>query len=180
MLLSLWLPVVLVAVALFFASFLSWMIFQLHKDDWKKLPSEDATLAHFRENSPTPGNYMFPMADTPAEQATPEFQKKWNENPRGVMTFFHKVSMGRNLGLTFLAFVVVSWTLAYLASIAFKPGAEFLDVFRFVFTTALLTFLTGIVQYSIWFQVRIVGHVVESLAYAVLAGAIFAALWPAA
>ena len=37
MLVSLWLPIVLSAVALFFASFLSWMVLQLHKQDWKKL-----------------------------------------------------------------------------------------------------------------------------------------------
>ena len=45
MLLSLILPIGLSAVALFFASFLSWMVFQLHKMDWVKLAKEDEFLA---------------------------------------------------------------------------------------------------------------------------------------
>ena len=42
---SLLVPVIVSAVALFFASFLSWMVLQLHKNDWKKFPNEDAVLA---------------------------------------------------------------------------------------------------------------------------------------
>src|SRR5258708_16493354 len=45
MLLSLALPIVLSAVALFFASFLSWMVLQLHKKDWVKLEKEEEFMA---------------------------------------------------------------------------------------------------------------------------------------
>ena len=38
---TLWLPVVLSAVALFFASFLAWMVLPHHKGDWVKLPEEE-------------------------------------------------------------------------------------------------------------------------------------------
>jgi hypothetical protein len=59
-------------------------------------------------------------------------------------------------------------------------GADFLRVFRFVSTAGFLVFLAAIVQHAIWFHCRIVGHVIESVAYAAIVGAIFAALWPAA
>jgi len=36
----------------------------------------------------------------------------------------------------------------------------------------------AIVALSIWFRSRIVGHVIESIAYAAIVGAIFAGLWP--
>ncbi len=53
-------------------------------------------------------------------------------------------------------------------------------VFRFVATAGFMTFLAAIVQHAIWFHNRIVGHVIESIAYAAITGAIFGAMWPGA
>ena len=177
MLLSLALPIVLSGVALFFASFISWMVFKLHKDDWKKFPNEDAVLAAVGVNA-TPGSYMVPGTNHPSEMSTPEFQKKFVVGPRLVMTVMPKVGMGQSLVLTFVYFLAVSFILAYLASIAFPAKADFMNVFRFVFTAGLAVFLSAIVAHSIWFRARIVGHLIESIAYAAIAGAIFAGLWP--
>ena len=177
MLLSLALLIVLSAVALFFASFLSWMVFKLHKDDWKKFPNEDAVLAAVGANA-TPGSYMVPGCKHPSEMSSPEFQKKMETGPRLIMTVMPKVGMGQSLVLTFIYFLVVSFILAYLASIAFPVKAEFMDVFRFVFTAGLAIFLSAMVAHSIWFRSRIVGHIIESIAYAAIVGAIFAGLWP--
>jgi hypothetical protein len=177
-LIDLALPMVLSAVALFFASFLSWMVLPFHRQDWVKLEREDEFLKAARECNLTPGNYMFPGCNTPDEMKSPEQQAKWEAGPRGVMTVFGNVSMPRNLGLTFLFFLAVSFCLAYLATLALTPGANFMSVFRFVSTAGLLTFLAGIVPHAIWFHCRIVGHVLESIAYAAIVGAIFAALWP--
>ena len=177
MLLSLALPIVLSGVALFFASFISWMVFKLHKDDWKKFPNEDAVLAAVGANA-TPGSYMVPGTNHPSEMSTPEFQKKFEAGPRLVMTVMPKVGMGQSLVLTFVYFLAVSFILAYLASIAFPAKADFMNVFRFVFTAGLAVFLSAIVAHSIWFRARIVGHLIESIAYAAIVGAIFAGLWP--
>ena len=178
MLIDLALPIVLSAVALFFASFLSWMVLPFHRQDWVKLASEDEFLKAARECRLTPGNYMFPGCNTPDEMKSPEHQAKWEAGPRGVMTVFGNVNMARNLGLTFLFYLAVSFCLAYLATLALTPGADFMSVFRFVSTAGLLTFLAGIVPHAIWFHCRIVGHVLESIAYAAIVGAIFAGMWP--
>ena len=178
---SLAVAVVLSAVVLFFASFLSWMVFQLHKQDWNKLPNnEDNFLAALAKCDAPVGSYMFPGACSHAERQSEEFQKKFAAGPRGVLTLLPPVSMGQNLGLTFAYFLAVSAGLAYLASVAFRPGAGFLSVFPFVFTAGLMTFLAGMVSHAIWFRPRVVGHVIESVAYAALTATIFAALWPAA
>lgn len=179
MLVSLALPIVLSAIALFFASFLSWMILQLHKKDWAKLAKEDEFLAAAAKCDIPPGSYMFPGTCSPKEMQSEEFKKKYEAGPRGVMTIMPKANMGANLGLTFLYFLAVSFVLAYLASIAFKPGTEFLEVFRFVYAAAFLAFLAAMVQHAIWFRPRIVGHVIESLAYAAIVAGIFGAMWPA-
>lgn len=178
MLLSLWIPIVLSAVALFFASFLSWMVLQLHKQDWKKLEHEDEFLAVAAKCNLAEGSYMFPGCNSQAEMQSEEFKRKQDAGPRGVMTILPKVNMGQNLGMTFAYFLVVSAMLGYLATIAIKPGDDGMQVFRFVSTAGLLTFLSAMVQHAIWFRPRIVGHVIESVAYAAITGAIFAALWP--
>lgn len=180
MIFSLILPIVLSAFALFFASFLSWMVLQLHKKDWIKLDKEEEFLIAAGQCNIPVGSYMFPAAKSQAEMQSEAFQKKYDIGPRGVMTILPKVNMGQNLGLTFLYFLAVSVGLAYLATIAFQPGADFLSVFRFVFTAGVMTFLAAMVQHSIWFRPRIVGHVIESVAYAAIAAALIAAMWPAA
>jgi len=44
MLMSLWIPIIASTIALFFASFLSWMVVPIHKKDWLKLEQEDDFL----------------------------------------------------------------------------------------------------------------------------------------
>jgi hypothetical protein len=180
MLLSLWLPIVLSAVALFVASFLSWVVSPLHKRDWIKIPGEDKLLEALRDGGVGAGNYTFPAAACAKETKSPEYQAKWEQGPRGVMTVFGPFSMGTNLGLTMLYFLACSFCLAYLGTIGLAPGTDKLTVFRFFATAGLLTFLPGIVQHSIWFKCRIAGHVVESIVYGLIVGGIFAGLWPAA
>jgi hypothetical protein len=53
-----------------------------------------------------------------------------------------------------------------------------MPIFRFVSTAGLMTYLAAIVAHSIWFKCRIVGHVVESIAFAAIVGAVYAAMWP--
>lgn len=171
--------VLLCAVALFFASFLSWMVLQLHKQDWGQLEKEAEFLAVAAQCQIPVGSYMFPACSDHKEMQTEEFQKKYDAGPRGVLTILPKTNMGQNLVLTFIYFAAVSAGLAYLASMAFQPGAGFVTVFRFVFTAAFMTFLASMVQHAIWFRPRIVGHVIESVAYAAITAAIFASLWPA-
>jgi hypothetical protein len=173
-------PVLISAVVLFFASFLSWMVLQLHKNDWRKLPAEEEVMSAIKKAGPSVGSYMFPHCGGHAEMQTEAFQAKYKAGPNGIVTILAPVNMGQNLGLTFLYFLAVSFGLAYLTSIAFPSGASFLDVFRFVFTAAFMTFLAGIVQHAIWFRPRITGHVIESVGYAALTGFAFASLWPAA
>ena len=178
MLLSLWLPIVLSAVALFFASFLSWTVLPFHKRDWVKLANEDEILKTARAINLAPGNYMFPGCATKDEMNSPEHRQKWEQGPRGVMTVFSGMNMGQNLALTFTYFLVISFCIAYLSTLALPRGASFMQVFRFVSTAGLLIFLSAIVQHAIWFRCRIVGHVIESIAYAAIVGTIFGALWP--
>ena len=79
---SLILPIVISGVALFFASFLSWMVLQLHKQDWVKLAQEDKFLEAARGCDLSPGSYMFPGCNSP-EEAKSEAHVKKRENKGG-------------------------------------------------------------------------------------------------
>ncbi len=178
MLTSLLIPIVIAAVAMFFASFLSWMVLQLHRQDWVKLAKEDEFMDAARKCDIPIGSYSFPACSSPEEMKSEAFQAKMKTGPCGVLTVFQPVNMGKNLGLTFLYYLVVNFCLAYLATLALKPDAEFMAVFRFVSTAGLMTLLAANVPHAIWFHSRIVGHVIESIVFAVISGAIFAAMWP--
>ncbi|TXT39276.1 MAG: Uncharacterized protein FD138_114 [Planctomycetota bacterium] len=180
MLTSLLIPIVVATVALFFTSFLSWMILQLHRQDWTKMEKEDEFMAAARKCEIPLGSYMFPACGSPEEMKSEAFQAKVKAGPRGVMTIYAEVNMGKNLGLTFVYFLVCNFCLAYLTTLAKKPGDEFMEVFRFVSTAGLMTYLAAIVPHSIWFRCRIIGHILESIAFAAIVGAIFAAMWPKA
>jgi hypothetical protein len=172
-------PILISTVVLFFASFLSWMVVELHKKDWRKLAGEDDFMAAVKKIDPAVGSYSFPNCESHADMKSEAYQAKYMAGPRGLLTILPVANMGQLLGLTIIYFLVVSIGLAYLASVAFKPGAEFVKVFSFVFVAGLMTFLAAMVAHAIWFRARIVGHVIESVAYAALTAAIFAAMWPA-
>jgi hypothetical protein len=181
MLASLWLAVVLATVAVFFASFLSWMVLGLHWADWRKVAKEAELRAALADHGLTPGSYMLPYPATKAEAATKEFAEKRKAGVAAMLTVFAPdAGMGKQLGLTFGLFLAVNATLAYLAGIGLKPGTDFVTVFRFVATAAVLAYLVGVVQYAVWFKIRVTGYAIESVAYGLVTGLIFAATWPAA
>lgn len=180
MLASLILPILIAAIAVFFASFLSWMVLQLHKQDWVKLKDEDAFIDAVRTQNIAQGSYMFPGCDSMEEMKSEAYQKKYEQGPNGIMTVLPKANMGRNLGLTLVYFAVVNFLLAYLGTMALPRGSEFMPVFRFIATAGVAIYLGAMVQHAIWFRSRIVGHVIESIAYAVISGVIFALMWPGA
>ncbi|QDT12088.1 hypothetical protein [Planctomycetes bacterium K23_9] len=178
--LTLWLPVVLSTIACFFFSFLSWMVLQLHAKDWVRIDGEDEFIDQVRALKIPEGNYMFPGCANNKEMQEEAYQAKYKSGPRGILSVLPAANMGKNLGLTVLYFFACNCTFAYLASFALESTTDFVTVFRFVATVALFTFCAAIIQHAIWFRMRVVGHVIESIAYCLIAGGIFAALWPAA
>ena len=69
--LSLWLPIVASGVALFFASWLAWMVLPHHKKEWTGLANEDAVTGALRNAGVAPGQYMFPYAACSADWNKP-------------------------------------------------------------------------------------------------------------
>jgi hypothetical protein len=176
---SLWLPIILSGVALFFASFAAWMILPHHKSEWKGLPDEASLTGTLRTMNVAPGQYMFPHC-APEQMKSEEFKRRAEAGPHGTLTIWSgRPNMGVNMLCTVLFFLIANFVIAYLAAMVLPPGEEFMRVFRFVGTAGVLTYGTANILNGIWFGRKMVADIVDGVAYGLITGLIFALLWPA-
>jgi hypothetical protein len=183
MLLSLWLPIVLSAAAVFIASSFVHMVLPFHKGDMRKLAQEDEVMAALRPFAIPPGDYAVPSAGSLKEANSPEFAAKLEKGPVIFMTVAGKRStaMGLSLLLWFLYAVAVGKLAAWAAGLALPVGAGFLPVFRLVGAVAFAGYSLALLQQSIWYQRRwrtTILSMLDGLLYALLTAAVFGWLWP--
>lgn len=180
---SLWLPIVLSAVAVFFASFLAWMVLPHHKPDFRKLPDEPGFAEAIRRFGLTPGLYVFPFC-TPQEMKTEEGKSRYAAGPWGnMMLMGAQPNMGKSLLFVFIFYLVVGVFVAYLAKFALGTGEPFRAVFRFTTTVAVAAYCLGGIPHGLFMgrTFRSVAmDVIDGLVYGAITGLIFAALWPSA
>jgi hypothetical protein len=177
---SLWLPILVSGIALFFASWAAWMLLPHHKSEWQGLPNEDAVLDVLRSTNVPPGQYMFPYSCKPEDWQSEEFKLRREKGPTGTLTTWAKPpNMGVNMLCTLLFFIIANFVIGYLAGIALDPGEAFMKVFRFVGTAGILTYGTANILNGIWFGRKMVADIIDGVAYGLITGLIFAALWPA-
>src|SRR3972149_8293838 len=93
---SLWLPILLSAVVVFFASWLIHMLLPYHRKDRGKVPSEDAVMEALRKFNIPPGDYMLPHGGGPEAMKNPDFLEKLNKGPVVILTVMR--SGGFNMG----------------------------------------------------------------------------------
>lgn len=183
-LMSLWMPIVVSAVLVFLVSSVIHMVFTYHKNDFRKLPAEDATRAALRGQAIPPGDYVVPYAGSAAAMKSPEYAQKLEEGPVLMFTVLPNgpFAMGKSLAQWFGYSLLVSLFAGYLCSRTLGPGAEYLAVFRITSTVAFAGYALGQVQNSIWYH-RGWGStfrtMFDGLLYALVTGGAFGMLWPA-
>jgi hypothetical protein len=180
---ALWLPILLSAVVVFFASFIMHMVLTYHRSDYRKLPDEDRVTDAMRNAGVTPGPaYFFPYCSFEEMKSAPMVEKM-KRGPVGMLTVRPNGSpaMGKSLVQWFLYCVLISLFAAYLSGRLLAPGTAFLQVFRVVATVALLGYGAAHAQESIWggrSWVVTLKHLFDSLIFALLTAATFGWLWP--
>jgi len=180
---SLWLPILLSAVAVFIASSIIHMASPWHKGDYPKVPNEDAVRSALGPLAIPPGDYMIPRPAQREEMKSAEFMEKVRMGPNLIVTVLPNGpwSMGRNLGLWFVYLVVISINAAYIASRALPPNPESAEIVRFVGATSFIGYTAALWQMSIWYRrswSTTIKATVDGLIYALIAGGIFCWLWP--
>jgi len=180
---ALLLPILLSAVIVFVVSAIINMAPLWHKNDYPRVPDEDGLRAALRPLSIPPGDYMVPRAQGRDEMQSPPFLARMNEGPNLMLTVLPNGpwSMGRSLVQWFVYLLVVSIFAAYVAGRALPPGTDYRVVYRFVGTTAFLSYAVALWQMSIWYRrawSATIKATVDGLIYALLVGGTFGWLWP--
>ena len=175
---DLWVPVLVSGALVWVASFLMHMVIPHHKGEWKGLPNEEALLAALK-GAPA-GQYMFPWCE-PAQMNDPAMQEKRNNNPNGHLTIWPgQFSMGKNLVLTLLTYIVIGLFVAYVGWHGMEGETpEYMRVFRICGAAAFMAHGLGMLTYMIWFQVKgFWTYTFDNLVYALLTAGVFGWLWP--
>lgn len=179
---TLWMPIVVSAAVVFLASFLVWVVLPHHRSDWKKLPDEEAVRRAVGGDA-GPGQYVLPYAADSSAMQSEEYLKKCEDGPVGILTLKApgRPAMGKPMALSFVYYLAVSAAAGYVAGRALGPGADYLSVFRFAGTAAMLGYSGAFFQGAIWFG-RPWGptlkEVADGIAYGLLTGGVFGWLWP--
>lgn len=184
---SLWLPVVLSAVAVFFVSAILHMVLKYHRADYKRLANEDAVAPALRQASPAPapGVYMIPHAMDPGQMKDPAIQKKFVDGPVAIITVLRNgpPNLGKHLAQWFLFCLLVSFVTAYVARHTLASGTDGLEVLRLTGTIAFIGYGFGYFQDSIWKGIpwsNSLRGILDAAVYAVVTGLVFRFLWPGA
>ena len=182
-LLSLWLPIMVSAVFVFFVSFVIHSVLKYHSNDFGAVPNENEVMDALRKFNIPEGEYLIPRPASSKDMTTPEFKEKLKKGPTGFLTFWDgsRQEMGKNLTQWFLYCIVVGVFAAYIAGRALGPGASYLSVFRFAGTCAFLGYAVALWQDSIWFKrtwSTTFKNTFDGLVYALLTAGTFGWLWP--
>ena len=179
---QLWLPILVSAVIVFFASFVAWMVLPHHKQDVKALPDEKALTNHLKQLNLPPGTYMWPNCQSAEDMKSDEFKARYAAGPWGSINILPgQPNFGRNLVLTFVFYIVVSVFVGYITSLARAAGAGVVPVFRVAGAVGVLAYCAGGIPHAIFFGKPgrfVLTDFIDGVVYGLLTGATFGALWP--
>ena len=180
---SLWLPILLSSVIVFFASWLFHMLLPLHRTDFLPVPGEGNVQDALRGFNIPPGDYMIPCGGGPECMKDPAFLEKLKKGPVAVMTVFSQAAqnMGSSLGQWFVYLLVVGVLVSYVTGRALPADSPYLEVFRFAGCTAFIAYSVALWQDSIWYKRKwstTIKNTLDGLLYGMLTAGMFGWLWP--
>lgn len=182
---SLWIPVVVSAVAVFVASSVLHMVLKYHKADYKRLPNEDAVRDSLAKGSPAPGMYFTPFCDDMKQMKDPAIQEKFTKGPIAMVTVQQSgpPTLGKPLVLWFGFTLLASFVAAYVARHTLHPGADGREVMRITGSVAFAVYGIGRITDSIWKGrpwSNTAREMIDGGIYSLVTGLTFLVLWPSA
>lgn len=182
---SLWLPVVVSAVAVWLVSAVLHMVLKYHRADHRPLAEEDGVGHTLRKAAARPGVYMIPHCSDMSLMKDPAFVKKFEDGPVAIITVMPNgmPNMGKSLGLWLGFCLLVSFVTSYIARHALDPGAVGMEVMRLTGTVAFIAYAFGYFQDSIWKGIpwsNSLRGILDAAVYALVTGLVFRFLWPVA
>ena len=181
---SLWLPILLSAVVVWFVSTILGSPTLHHKSDFIGLPpaDEDALTDAFRKLAIKPGNYLIPDFRSRAAMESEKVKQALEQGPVGHLSLWRApITLGDKMIATLVVHIIVSALIASLAGVALPTPAPFAKVFQVVATAGILAYSFAFIPNCIWhgsYTRTIVFRIVDGIVYGLITGAIFAWRWP--
>lgn len=180
---ALWLPILLSAVLVFVVSAIVHMVLKYHNSDYHPLSNEDAVRAAIRAGSPKPGQYVIPFCSDMKAMDSPEMKAKYAEGPVGMLTLKANGAFGMGTPLIqwFIATLVISFLIAYIAYHTLPAGTVYLEVFRVVGAIGFLAYGAGDLADAIWMGKPwsvVLKEIFDALLYGLMTAGTFGWLWP--
>ena len=182
---SLWLPVLVAAIAVFLASSLVHMVLRWHHNDYQRIGNEDAVRAALREGGSGPGQYMTPWCEGMKAANQEPMLSKFREGPIATITLMKtgKPDMGPMLARWFLLNLVLAAAIGAIVLQVYGPGADPRYAGHLAGLITLLAYGAGSIQQSIWMGKvwsTTAKDLLDALIYGVVTALVFMWLWPAA
>lgn len=182
-LLQLWMPIAVGTLLAWISSALIHMMIKYHNSDYQQLDNEEAVLDALRAGSQKFGLHQFPFCGDMKNMQDESVQAKFNKGPVGLAILVPNgmPAMGKLMAQQISHFLLGSILIAYCATLALEPGADYLSVFRFVAAVGFLTFGWASIPYSIWFGIQwsmTAKYLLDGLIYGLVVAGSFAWLWP--
>jgi hypothetical protein len=180
---TLWLPVVVSALVVWFASALAHMVLKHHKADYRGLPDENAVGEPLRKANLAPGLYVHPYVPDHRKMKDPAVQARYTKGPVAMIYVLPSgpPRMGKYLVLWLGFCLLVSFVAAYVARHTLTLTADGMTVMRITGAVAFAGYVMGDLQDMIWKGQPLgntVRGVIDAIVYAVLTGLVFRLLWP--
>ncbi len=182
---SLWLPVVVSAVAVWLVSAILHMVLKYHRADYKALADEASVAQALRAAAKSPGVYTIPYCLEQSQMKDPAMQKRYEDGPVAMITVLRNgtPAMGKYLVQWFLFCFLVSFVTAYVARHTLTFTTDGLTVLQITGTIAFLGYGFGYLQDSIWKAIpwsNSLRGLLDAVIYAAVTGLVFRLLWPEA
>lgn len=182
---SLWLPIVLSAVACFAAGFVLWVVLPHHRSDWSPLPDEAAAMDALSGQSPAPGMYLMPH---PGPDKNPQANPEWIARVQGgtpayvtVLPKAQMLNMGPTLAKNFGYLLLMGVFVAYVGGATLPAGTDYLHVFQVTGAVALIGHSMGAFPKAIfwgWTLSAATKEFLDGVVYALVTAGVFGWLWP--
>ena len=180
---SLWLPVLVSAVAVWIVSAIVHMALRYHRADYKQLAEEASIAQAIRAAGPGPGLYVMPYCTDQAQMKDPAMRKRYEEGPVALLTVMRNgmPNLGKHLVQWFLLCFLVSFATGYVARHTLTSGTDGLTVLRVTGTVAFMAYGFGYFQDSIWKAIpwsNSLRGLLDAALYGLTTGLVFRFLWP--
>ena len=180
---SLLLPILVSAVAVFVLSSIIHMAMPWHKSDYAAVPDEDGLMRAMRPFNLPPNDYMLPRPKSGADMKSAEYMAKHVAGPVAIMTVRPNGAwkMAPVMATWFVFTVLVASVAACMTGAVVAPAADHRHVLHFAGGITFLCYAMGGVPQSIWYGRKwstTFKHAFDALIFGAASGFIFAAFWP--